>query len=247
MVGRMEGLLEVFQDVKPTYTARGYARKRGERTYGAYTRLYEVVPKEPSAPLTVERLRAYAEKLGREHPEFRFWVESVEVEGRKLHVIRRSEKPLELESLEGEASRLRAEADQARSRVLSLQQQLERVEKEIDQIRGLPRFRRLLKALRLLRLRGWQRRLFEEVRSLRLRHEALDKKLFEAMEKLKALEAMAQEAAKPWMPIYFELTQNKVYIEEALWRENPRLYVWVIRSCLGWLGMATTQHRGYVH
>jgi hypothetical protein len=243
----MEGLLEVFQDVKPTYTARGYARKRGERTYGAYTRLYEVVPKEPSAPLTVERLRAYAEKLCREHPEFRFWVESVEVEGRKLHVIRRSEKPLELESLEGEASRLRAEADQARSRVLSLQQQLDSVESEISQIMALKGFRRLLKIVRLIILKRRAKKLFEKVRQQRLKHEAMDKKLFEAQERLRGLQEKAKGASKPWLPLYFDLEARRVFIQEALWRENPRLYVWVIRSCLGWLGMATTQHRGYVH
>jgi len=243
----MPELLELFVDVKPTYTAKAYAKKTAFRTYGNYVRKYEIVPKEPEEPLTLEKLQAYAEKLSKEHPQFKFWVETVEVEGKTLAVIRRSETTVEIEEARKQLEALKVEAENERTKLLNLQQQLNKVESEISQILALKWFRRLIKVFRIISLKRRQKRLFNLVKQQRLKHEAIDKKLNEAMEKLKSLEDKAREEAKPWMPIYFELNQNKVYIEKELWNQNPKLYTWAIHHCLGWLGMAETQHRGYVH
>jgi len=243
----MTELLELFVDVKPTFTAKAYSKKTAFRTYGNYIREYEIVPKKPEASLTLERIKAYAEKLNKEHPQFKFWVETVEVEGKTLTVIRRTENPVDVEQTRKLVEALKAQAETERIQLLKLQQQLDTVESEINQIMALKGFKRLLKIFRLLILKRKAKNLFEKVKQQRQRHEAIDKKLFEAMEKLKALEAKAKEEAKPWMPIYFELTQNKVYIEKALWSQNPKLYTWAIHRMLGWLGVAQAQYKGYVH
>jgi hypothetical protein len=243
----MTELLELFVDVKPFFTAKAYSKKTAFRTYGNYIREYEIVPKKPEAPLTLERIKAYAEKLNKEHPQFKFWVETVEVEGKTLTVIRRTESSLDVEQTRKQLEALKAQAETERTQLLKLQQQLDTVESEINQIMTLKGFRRLLKTFRLLILKRRQKNLFERVKQQRLKHEAIDKKLFEAMEKLKALEAKAKEEAKPWMPIYFDLGSGKVFIEKALWSQNPGLYTWAIHRCLGWLGIAQAQYKGYVH
>jgi chromosome segregation ATPase len=240
-------LLELFVDVKPTYTAKSYSKKTAFRTYGNYSRNYEIVPKKPEEPLTLERLQAYAEKLSREHPQFKFWVEKVEVEGKTLAVIRRSESSIEVEEARRQLEALKAKAENERNKLLNLQQQLNKVEYEIRQIIALKGFRRLLKTLRLIILKRRRKNLSEGVKKQRLKNEAIDRKLSEAMEKLKTLEEKCREEAKPWMPIYFDLSQNKVYIEKELWSQNPKLYTWAIHRMLGWLGVAQAQYRGYIH
>jgi hypothetical protein len=243
----MSELLELFVDVKPTFKGKSYTKKTAFRTYGNYTREFEIVPRKPEAPLTLERLEAYAEKLTKEHPEFRFWVETVEVEGKTLAVIRRTESSLDVEQTAKLIEALKAQAETERAKLLKLQQQLDTVESEISQIMALKGFKRLLKIFRLLILKRRAKNLFEKVKQQRLRHEAIDKTLFEAMEKLKALEAKAKEEVKPWMPIYFDLTEKRIFIEKGLWSQNPKLYTWAIHRCLGWLGIAQAKHRGYVH
>jgi hypothetical protein len=240
-------LLELFVDVKPTYTAKAYSRKTAFRIYGNYVRQYEIIQKTPAEPLTLERIKAYAEKLNKEHPQFRFWVENVQIEGKTLAVIRRTENPVDVEQTRKLVEALKAQAETERIQLLKLQQQLDMVESEIDKIMALKGFRRLLKIFRLLILKRRAKKLFEKVKQQRQRHEAIDKKLFEAMEKLKALESKAKEEAKPWLPIYFDLGQSKIYVEKTLWIQHQKLYTWAIHRCLGWLGIAQAQYRGYVH
>jgi phosphatidate phosphatase PAH1 len=234
-------------DVKPTYTAKAYAKKTAFRTYGNYIRKYEIVPKEPEEPLTLEKLQAYAEKLNKEHPQFKFWVETVEVEGKTLAVIRRSESSIEVEEARRQLEALKVEAENEKTKLLKLQQQLNKFESEISKIMSYSQLKRLLNVFRLLILKRRAKNISEKINQQRLKHEAIDKKLNEAIEKLKSLEEKYREETKPWMPIYFLLNQNKVYIEKELWERNPRLYTWAIHRCLGWLGIAETQYRGYVH
>jgi hypothetical protein len=211
-------LLEVFKDVRPSYTARSYARRRGSRTYGRYLRAYEVAPREGAEPLTLERLKAYAERLQSQHPEFRFYLEDVEVDGRSLVALRRSERPIEVE--------------EALSKLKELHEELDALGAELASIKRM----------------GWLRRLAAWRRARRLEREAAGLKAeAEAAEaELRRLEEAWASKAKPFVTLFFDLKSSKVYITKADWEAQPKLCTWALHRCLGALGIATTKYRGYV-
>lgn len=214
----MAELLEVFKDVRPTYVARSYARRRGSKTYGRYLRAYEVGPKEGAEPLTLEKLKAYAERLQGQHSEFRFYLEEVAVGDLRLVALRRSERPLELE-----------EAD---SKLREVHARLDALGAELASIKAM----------------GWLRRLARWRRARRLEREAARLKAeAEAAEaELRRLEEAWAPRAKPFVTIYFDLKSNKAYVAKKDWEAQPKLCTWALHRCLGALGMATTKYRGYV-
>ena len=264
-------LLEVFKDIQLRYTARS-SKEEGKPSY---TREYEIIPKPNFEPITLDKLKAYAEKLNQQIPTFKFYVEEVNVKGKKLVVIRRSDKPIDVEKLEGEIQNLKTEIEIQRRLLPHLEEELKEAQNEYKKVKA--QFENKAKILEDLTKTNIIKRLFNYFKIKNLQREIayinqllnfLNERVKKAEEKVEAQKVMIREIeeklktsteelgkvkeklkvkGKPWLPIYFDLENQKVYVEKPLWEKESKLYSYALHRCLGWLGIVTTRHVGYVH
>jgi len=81
-------LLEVFEEVKPTYVARS----RGARPTDHYMREYEIIRSEPPEPLTTNKLREYVSSLQKRFPERQFYIKETRVDEENYLVLSQKSK-----------------------------------------------------------------------------------------------------------------------------------------------------------
>jgi hypothetical protein len=239
----MPTLAEVFKDVQLFYESKATSTD-GRRHY---IRKYEIVPTEADEPITVVRLKEYAEKLEKEHTQYRFWVEEVEIEGKKYYTIKRSERPVYPEETERGLKKLEDELKIEEDKLRKIEEKAQGLEDEVKSILKQSFFRRLFKIFRL-------RSLKRELQKLEIEFEGQKKvvggyrvKVEEERKKLESLKAEAEAKNLPWLPIYFDISDGKIYVDKELFEKNDRLYTFTLHRCLGWLGLAKNVYRGYVH
>jgi len=239
----MVELVEVFKDVKLFYESRATSTD-GRRHY---IRKYEIVPTEADEPLTVERLKEYAIKLQKEHSEYKFYVEEVEVEGKKYYTIKRSERPVYVEEAQKSFFKLEDMLKLEEDKLRKIEEKVRRLDDEVKAISRLSLFKRLFKVLRLRSLKRELQKLEIEFEGQKKVVEGYRVKVEEERKKLERLEAEAEAKNLPWLPIYFNIDEKKIFIDLELFEKSGRLYTFTLHRCLGWLGLAKNVYRGYVH
>jgi HPt (histidine-containing phosphotransfer) domain-containing protein len=239
----MVELVEVFKDVKLFYESKATSTD-GKRVY---VRRYEIIPVQPYEPLTVERLKEYAQKLEKEHSEYKFYVDEVIVKGKKYYTILRSQMPVYVEEAQKSFFRLEDELKLEEDRLHKIEEKIRRLDDEVKAISRLSIFKRLFKVLRLRALKRELQKLETEFEGQKKAVEGYRVKVEEERKKLERLEAEAEAKNLPWLPIYFDIDEKKIFIDLELFEKNDRLYTFTLHRCLGWLGLAKNVYRGYVH
>ena len=145
----MVELVEVFKDVKLFYESRATSTD-GRRHY---IRKYEIVPTEADEPLTVERLKEYAQKLEKEHSEYKFYVDEVIVKGKKYYTILRSQMPVYVEEAQKSFFKLEDMLKLEEDKLHKIEEKIRRLDDEVKAISRLSLFKRLFKVLRLRSLK----------------------------------------------------------------------------------------------
>jgi len=264
-------LLEVFKDVQLRYVAKS-TRDEGKP---GYKREYEIIPKTPHEPITIEKLKAYAEKLNQQISNYKFYLEEVYVKGNKYHVIRRSDKPIDIEKLENmiheynfeievqkrvltilqrELNEMENEHGKIKSEIEKLQREHEQIAKSniIKKVMNYSKMKKLQreianKNITLTYIEGKIKAYTEKIKDYTKTLNEYEAKYKSTEKELETLKEKMKIKGKPWLPIYFDLEKQKVYIEKNLWEKEPKLYTYVLHRCLGYLGIATTRHITYIH
>jgi DNA repair exonuclease SbcCD ATPase subunit len=268
-------LLEVFKDIQLKYEAKS-TKEEGKE---AYVRQFEIIPKPSFEPITLDKLKAYAEKLNQQIPTFKFYVEEVNVKGKRLIVIRRSDKPISIEKLEGEISNLKIEFEVNKRLLPKFEEDLKEAQREYEKVKAqfenkareledLTKTNIIKRLINFWRIREAKMELAyisqllnflnekvkkaeEKVEAQKVMIREYEEKLKTSTEELEKVKEKAKEMAEgkmsQWLPIYFDLENQKVYVEKPLWEREPKLYTYALHRCLGWLGMVTVRHIAYVH